>query len=362
MRVLQLTSNAETGGVTTLAGTVAEGLAARGCSVETMSLAGRGGVPGRVLHLAGIARHILATRPDAILGYQPAASLFGGIFGMLAGTRVRAAHQTAIPEAMRPLWRMLDRWGGRLGLHSHVVANSAATRAAFAAYPRRYRNRIIEIAHGVAPLPGPAGARDWRADRGIGRESLMLVATGRLAAQKNHRLAVTALARLRQAHLVIAGDGPELRALMRLARRLGVAHRLHLVGSVPRAELGDLLAAADIYLFPSRWETFGLAAVEAAMAGLPVVAADLPVLREVLGGLDMDLVRFHAPDDAGSLAAEVAALAEAGPTPMQQARLAEAARRRHGAAGMIERYMALIAADRPAAQHQPAPAPSETRP
>ncbi|WP_052732085.1 glycosyltransferase family 4 protein, partial [Devosia geojensis] len=260
-RVLQLVSNAEVGGVRTLAETVAAGLAGRGCAVRTLSLADGAGLPGKLVHLAGIAGHILCARPDVILGYQPAAALIGAFFGMLARVRVRATHQTAIPEAIRPAWRLWDRLAGVTGLHTHIISNSRATSAAFAGYPRRYRGRIIEIPHGVAQLPRPSRPRDWRAERGIAADAPVLVATGRLADQKNHRLAVAALARLTRAHLVIAGDGPEQRALLLLARRLGVAQRLHLVGALPREELGALLAAADIYLFPSRWETFGLAGV-----------------------------------------------------------------------------------------------------
>jgi len=51
---------------------------------------------------------------------------------------------------------------------------------------------------------------------------------------------------------------------------------------MPPERIGDFLAALDVFVFPSQAETFGLAAVEAAAAGVPVVANDLPVLREVL--------------------------------------------------------------------------------
>ena len=55
-----------------------------------------------------------------------------------------------------------------------------------------------------------------------------------------------------------------------------------MLGALPADDIADLYAAADLFVFPSTWETFGLAAVEAGMAGLPMVVADLPVLREVL--------------------------------------------------------------------------------
>jgi glycosyltransferase involved in cell wall biosynthesis len=70
--------------------------------------------------------------------------------------------------------------------------------------------------------------------------------------------------------------------LTRLAAELGVTDRVHFMGEVAPDRIGDFLAALDVFVFPSLAETFGLAAVEAAQAGVPVVANDLPVLREVL--------------------------------------------------------------------------------
>ncbi|MDY6997962.1 MAG: MSMEG_0565 family glycosyltransferase [Actinomycetota bacterium] len=67
-----------------------------------------------------------------------------------------------------------------------------------------------------------------------------------------------------------------------------------ILGAVPDADLPSLVAAAEVFAFPSTKEGFGLAAMEALAAGRPVVARDLPVLREVFG----DTVRY-AGDVAG---------------------------------------------------------------
>lgn len=70
-------------------------------------------------------------------------------------------------------------------------------------------------------------------------------------------------------------------------------------GYVAAATLRGLVAGAAVLAFPSRYEGFGLPPLEALAAGTPVVAADLPVLREVLGSH----ARFAAPGDADALAA-----------------------------------------------------------
>jgi glycosyltransferase involved in cell wall biosynthesis len=74
------------------------------------------------------------------------------------------------------------------------------------------------------------------------------------------------------ARLVIAGDGPLRAAMHAEAARLGVADRVELLGAVPRARIPALLAAADLFALPSRNEAFGIVALEARAAGLPVVA------------------------------------------------------------------------------------------
>ena len=121
---------------------------------------------------------------------------------------------------------------------------------------------------------------------------------------------IRALACLPHAHLVIAGAGAKDDAFHELAVTLGIEGRLHMLGALQAQEIADLYAACDLFVFPSIWETFGLAAAEAAMAGLPMVVADLPVLREVLNAGGTEPVTFVAPRNVeGWIAAIGTALA-----------------------------------------------------
>ena len=72
--------------------------------------------------------------------------------------------------------------------------------------------------------------------------------------------------------LVIAGDGPDRVALERLALALGVADRVELPGQLSREALRRLYARSDAFVLPSERESFGIAALEARAAGLPVIA------------------------------------------------------------------------------------------
>jgi phosphatidylinositol alpha 1,6-mannosyltransferase len=72
--------------------------------------------------------------------------------------------------------------------------------------------------------------------------------------------------------LRIVGDGPERRALQREINRRRLRERVELLGSCTRAQIRDLLAETDVFVLPTVRESFGLAALEARCAGVPVVA------------------------------------------------------------------------------------------
>jgi glycosyltransferase involved in cell wall biosynthesis len=72
--------------------------------------------------------------------------------------------------------------------------------------------------------------------------------------------------------LTIAGDGPDRSDVRRLAAELGIEANVTLAGHLDRAQLRSLYASADVFVLPSERESFGIAALEARAAGLPVIA------------------------------------------------------------------------------------------
>lgn len=120
----------------------------------------------------------------------------------------------------------------------------------------------------TAPRMRAAGKSLWR---GPGPH---LLSTGRLVNSKGFDLLLSAFAplafRVPTANLAILGEGPELSSLLRLATRLGIADRVHLVGHAPNPEAW--FAGATLYLQPSREDALPNALLEAAAAGLPLVA------------------------------------------------------------------------------------------
>jgi len=146
--------------------------------------------------------------------------------------------------------------------------------------------RIEVIPHGVDLAryhPGVAPAD-------LGLPPPVVLAVGAVNAHKRLDLTVEALAALREggpgggaeASLLVLGDGPEAESLDRFAaRRLAPGRYRRRI--VERRELPGLYAAAEIFTLPSRTESFGLVYLEAMACGIPVVATDDAVRREVVG-------------------------------------------------------------------------------
>jgi L-malate glycosyltransferase len=72
--------------------------------------------------------------------------------------------------------------------------------------------------------------------------------------------------------LEIGGDGPERLHLEALAQTLGIAQRVHFLGSLSRLEVKEALHRAHAFIHPSLWETFGIVLIEAMSTGIPVIA------------------------------------------------------------------------------------------
>jgi glycosyltransferase involved in cell wall biosynthesis len=124
---------------------------------------------------------------------------------------------------------------------------------------------------------------------------------GHLERRKNLPVLIEAIARgsRRDVELRLAGsDHGERRRLERLARKLGVADRVRFEGTVTDARVRELFASAAVVAMPSRYEGFGLPALEALAAGKPVVVANCGALPEVVG----DAGRIVESDDGSAWA------------------------------------------------------------
>ena len=125
---------------------------------------------------------------------------------------------------------------------------------------------------------------------------------GRLAEKKNVTnliLAVDKLKEMRQDFvLVLAGSGPLEKNLKQLVERLNLHNYVVFLGN--RSDVPDVLKSFDVFLFPTFREGLPLALLEAMSVGLPVIASDIDVVKEVFGG--EDLGRLVSPHDPSQIA------------------------------------------------------------
>lgn len=225
-------------------------------------------------------------------------------------------------------------------LADRVVTNSAAARRSVGLVFPSLAERAVVVHNGV---PGPAATPGPPPAAG----PLRLVLVGRLSPRKGTDVALDAVARVvergHDVHLRVAGSTftgyewfeDELRARLDDPRLTG---RVELLGFVHPT--WPVLADADVVLVPSRVEPFGNTAVEAMLAGRPVVASDVQGLAEIVRDGSTGLL--VPPGDPSALADAIVLLAE---DPALRSRLAAAARADARLRFSPERYASRVRAE-----------------
>jgi glycosyltransferase involved in cell wall biosynthesis len=210
------------------------------------------------------------------------------------------------PEYFRwfdlPFWRFCLYWSARRS--RRLIAVSDATAADILRYyPRTPKEKIRVIPHGVDP--------EFTRIRERRRPEKFLLAVSTLHPHKNLDGLLRAFAIFRCGHpefrLTVCGmhgffTGP----LAELRTQLGLEDAVEFPGWIPREQVYDLFARAWAFVYPSRFEGFGLPVPEALAAGIPTACSDVEPLASVAGEA---AVKF-APDDVEGMARALAAITD----------------------------------------------------
>lgn len=279
--------------VATVAAAVADGgydlVHAHASVVSPLAFAGaaaasRLGIPGVLTH-------------HSVLGR--AAALLAAADRVTGWTRWRVLHTAVSPLVADEVRTAANRAGAGRELAVHVLPNGIHPEAwAVARRPHRARG----LAVGAPAAGGPGG----------GEGAFHVASVMRLAGRKRPRALVEIADCVRQAlplgmrlHLRVAGDGPERKAVEREVARRGLESVVELLGWQPRERIRALYAESDVFVLPSILESFGIAALEARCAGLPVVA----MRRAGPAGFVRDGVEGLLADDDAHMAAQLVRLA-----------------------------------------------------
>lgn len=362
LRLLHLASSAQRRGAQVFTAQLIEALEGRAEQRVAVLHGGTPGVgfaaPARVLHgdrlrVPGLGVSLAAVSElRAILrGWDPHVVQFSGgellkhvvpaaagCPGHLVYRRIGSAVERDFHAARRLLFRSL------LGRVSAVVAVAEEVRRETVEMFGLPAARVVMISGGRDPASlVPARARPAvRAELGIPDDAPVLLWVGALTWEKDPLAAVELLGRVRRqrpdARLVLSGDGPLRSRLSGAVRAVDLDGSVRLLGS--RADVPDLLGAADVLVLTSRTEGIPGSLIEAGMAGLPSVSYDLVGVPEVVVHGRTGLL---AP--AGNVDALAAAVLRVLDDPAEARRLGKEARARCTARfamdAIADRYLAL---------------------
>lgn len=356
MRIVQLVTQLEAGGAQGAAILLARELARRGHETEAWFLyekrAAHRDVPNlrvfadrrpnaieAVRVVARLMRRLREWRPDALVTHTHYANVIGQLAAHACGVPMRIAVQQNPVTSYPAVARLADRILGTLGTYSVNVAVSDSVVDSAATYPRGYRRRLTTIHNGVTVPALDASRDEVRTRWGLPLDAPLLVNVGRLHPQKNQRRLVESLAALPGVHLAILGEGELRETLERLVAERALDDRVHLLGELPWRDGLAVVAAADVFVFPSLFEGLSLAIVEGMGQGRPIVASDIPSIREAVA----DAAILVEPTDVDALARAVRQVLD---SPELATRLSERARaraRHFSLSGMVDAYEALLA-------------------
>jgi glycosyltransferase involved in cell wall biosynthesis len=210
------------------------------------------------------------------------------------------AGRSGVPYVFEPLDMFVPRYRNvplKRSFDRLLGAPVARRAAVIVASSRHERDQLVQAGLPAARIrmrpngfPGPAETPfggSLRGRLGLEPNVRLVVSVGRVSFKKGLDLLLRAVAALDGVHVAIVGpdDGDgTLERLEALRRELGLGARVHLVGPADTSRPRELYGESDVFVLPSRNESFGMAAAEAASAGVPIVLTDRCGISEHLDG------------------------------------------------------------------------------
>ncbi len=290
--------------------------------------------------VAGIRRYLRDTKPTIVHTFLLTASLYGRLAAILEHVPIVIGTEVNIYERKRPHHVLAERM--LMSKTDRVIVSANSVRDFYVDQIHADPGKIDVVYNAVDWKATQATmARDAiRASLGLRPDAKVAGVIARLTEQKGHRFLLQALTTpaLADVQLLVVGDGDLREALKAEAQDLGLSSRVHFLGA--RRDLGNLLAAMDVFVMPSLWEGLPLSMILAMGAALPVVATEVAGIPEIV--VDRQ-TGWLVP--AGNSLALATALAEVFADPARARNVGAAARAfvlpRFGVEGYIDAVVGL---------------------
>lgn len=287
-----------------------------------------------------LARKLRSERVTVVHSHEFTMGFYGTIAAGLLGARSVVTMHGGREYAGRSRRRIAMRWA--LRRCDAAVAVSAATKEDLLGTLGMFDHEVTVVANGIPTVTGER--ESTRLSMGVGDEVRVILTVGRAVPVKGHNVLVEAAAQLTESlpHLPIevwiAGDGEAKAATEKLVAERGLGGVVRLLGS--RSDVGDLLAAADVFALPSLSEGMPLALIEAMLSSTPVVASRVGGIPELIE--DPASGYLASPGDPAAFAEALRRCLEDGPAARSAAQRAfTKAAARFGVAEMKDRYLGL---------------------
>jgi glycosyltransferase involved in cell wall biosynthesis len=204
-----------------------------------------------------------------------------------------------VPGPATPtLWKHYGRMIA--GLAADVICVSEYCRCALYGSPNGGKGQTIHYGADISEFSPQVSSAGLRRKLGLRESARVLFALQRLSREKKVEVVIESMGyvagEMNDVVLIVGGEGPEEARLRELSTRIGVSDRVIFAGFIPQEELPHYYSLADLFVFHSLYETFGIVLAQALASGTPVVSVNCTAIPELVeDGVDGVLVPPNGP-------------------------------------------------------------------
>lgn len=223
-------------------------------------------------------------------------SLIKKISGKVFPKLVMTEHNTDNRRRHKNVFRVVEKW--IYSSYDHVISISDATQKALLEWLEIAQNDKFSVIKNGIPMDIFTNAIPYDRDKlfeMIKPDDIILCMVGSFTEQKNHGVIIEMLYKLPTCYkLILVGEGKLEKEIKKLVIERQLEDRIRFLGF--RNDVPSIMKTADVIVIPSKWEGFGLIAVEAMACGKTIVASKVPGLDEVIGEAGYKVSKYMDQD------------------------------------------------------------------